>query len=90
MSNLVVAAALRISEEGVVFSLPRPNRHHNIIHALHAIQPKLAHGCEQGFLLADGTFANRERALRVAYAAGQLEEKNKVGHKDLLFSEDLW
>lgn len=40
-----------------------------------------------GFLLSDGTFANRYRAERVARRAGQLVREPDGG---VLTSEDLW
>jgi len=92
MEILVVAAAIRKGgKEGLIFSLPRPNRHHNIIHAMHSLQEGLAkRDCEQGFLLTNGRFVSRAQALQFAYLAGQLKPENKVGNPTELYSEDLW
>lgn len=41
-------------------------------------------GCEEGFLLSDGTFAHRVRAMEVAREAGQL--LGTYGDSEVLFS----
>lgn len=93
----VVAAAhrVRLTPEAtndsraidVIVSAPPPARHHNLF----AIQPDGPHptGQDSGFLLSDGSFASRERALEVALAAGQLQPKI-AGDTKRLYSEDLW
>lgn len=43
---------------------------------------------EMGFLDQEGKFMDRKEALRVAQAAGQVQ--NKTEPLDLLFSEDLY
>jgi hypothetical protein len=50
----------------------------------------------QGFLLSDGTFADRKRAMVVARAAGQLIPRaggyaeGEINNGTELFSEDVW
>jgi len=71
-----------------VFTLPRPNRHHNVMWWLHVLGVTSARMHEQGFVLSNGEYASREEAWRVAVAAGQL-----IGEPPCpgtLFSEDLW
>lgn len=87
----VVAAAVQ-TEDGVVHSLPIPNRHHHIVHALHDLAGPNgalieARG-EQGFLLSNGTFANRVFSARLASRNGQL--KKPLIAPPNLYSEDLW
>lgn len=85
----VVAVALRLPS-WLVVSMPPPARHHMIVHALraHGVAPE----GEQGFLLSDGTFADRHHAADVARAAGQLLERAPTagGWHAGLFSEDCW
>ena len=83
----VVAAAIQLPS-GAVLSMPPPARHHSIIHA----ERPSCGSRGQGFLLSDGTFADRKRAAEVAIAAGQLLERAPTaGHwKHGLFSEDVW
>ena len=51
-------AAIR-DEDGVLHTLPRPNRHHNIMHDLPVKQgPNMV----MGFITDDGIFANRKSA----------------------------
>jgi hypothetical protein len=64
----------------VIVSAPPPARHHNLF-AL-AGRPD-----ESGFLLSDGTFADRKRAGEIAIAAGQTPGLNWGPD---LYSEDLW
>jgi hypothetical protein len=95
----VVAAAVRWQE--VIFSLPRPKRHHHIVHAMYNMGlPKEQR--EQGFLLSDGTFVDRLDAMKIAIEAGQLSSPSNPHYDDVinnrtrgllpvyLYSEDLW
>lgn len=90
MTLRIVAAAMLHRLEGsddpraipVIVSAPPPARHHNLFAILDGKAPD-----EQGFLLSDGTFADRERAGEIALAAGQTQAL-KWGSQ--LYSEDLW
>ena len=84
-----------IDETGKVWSLPKPNRHHNVIHLIDQNGHK-ARG-EQGFI-ADGKFIDRKTAKTYASQNGQelnneqyfaVHNREKV-NRDYLFSEDLW
>ncbi len=84
----IEAVAIRI--KGVTVSLPRPNRHWNVIQEIHRQHPGLSIRKDwQGFLDNEGKFVGRQEACRIAAAAGQLREK-KTGPAWVLFSEDLW
>lgn len=87
----VEAAAIRIGE--AVFSLPRPNRHHNVMWWLHTLGIRDALMHDSGFVLSDGTYADRKRAMEVAEAAGQLIQRPgqtvPIAPPNL-YSEDLW
>lgn len=89
-----IAAAVRTAD-GVIHFLPAPNRHHHTVHALHRMTVRdelspaavvVAKG-EQGFLMSDGTFANRIDAGKCAVSSGQIK---KLTHPPELYSEDLW
>jgi hypothetical protein len=74
---------------GEVYSLPRPNRHHDVIRKI-VFDDKVAEsvdGDEQGFLDEDGRFLTRHRALRLAQVNGQYDGEGRLG---MLFSEDIW
>lgn len=85
----VVAAAVR--RDGVVYSLPPPARHHDVIWeicakcGLSGYQPRVD---DQGFLLSDGRYAMRRAAAHVALRSGQVTTVAHPSHG--LFSEDLW
>lgn len=76
----VRCVAIRMRHTDFVITLPRPNRHHNIINTLAIWSDKTVshHDWEQGFMSADGQFWTREHAARMC------------GRKGKLFSEDLW
>lgn len=71
-----------------VFSLPAPNRHHDVIRMIGGVSgPDV-----QGFLDANGVFLNRKQAFEVATQTGQIKRPNTPGtyQGPQLFSEDLW
>lgn len=81
-------AAIRLAE-GIVVTMPRPARHHTIIHVMTGLGFRQPHADEQGFMLNDGRFAWRRPALNIARRAGQLiREPTAPAHG--LFSEDVW
>ena len=80
----IVSCAIRTSG-GAIVSMPKPNRHHNI---LNESGMRLA-GEEQGFLDSTGMFRTREEALTIAKASGQII-KRCCGDDNRLFSENLW
>jgi hypothetical protein len=85
----VVAAAVK-TDDGVIHFMPAPCRHHHTVHALHRENQEagiiVARG-EQGFVMSDGTFADRIEAGQCAIAAGQITE---LKWPPKLYSEDLW
>ena len=97
----IVAVAFRLPD-GLVLTLPAPNRHHNIIGAVDALQiPREAKMqlvlsadgegerlVDQGFLTSAGRYVTREEAMPIARGQGQLIGKPPVPH--MLFSEDVW
>lgn len=82
----VETAAIRIGE--AVFTLPRPNRHHNVMWWLSTLGIGSGQMHDQGFVLSDGSYASRRRAYGVAEDAGQLLGDPPV--LGTLFSEDVW
>jgi hypothetical protein len=83
----VVAAAI-LGRDGPV-SLDPPARHHHIIvymvDVLHYPPPIVG---RQGFMLEDGTFADRKTARQCAEANNQLLPTAR--ESQWLFSEDVW
>jgi len=77
----VVAAAVKRGDR--VWS---GRRHNEVIMHMHELGEQMPVSCaEQGFLLSDGTYANRHEAAGVAYAAGQVDRL-----KVELSSEDIY
>lgn len=86
----ITCAAIR-TDDGEIHTLPRPNRHHDIIQHLRAIgYDGPVCGERQGFLTSDGIFARRKPALMVAVRAGQVEREKCTSPGHGLFSEDIW
>ncbi len=83
----VQQVAIRV--HGVQYTIPRPNRHADLIKALikNGMQPPIPGGEAQGFMLTDGSFATRKQATFVAEKNGQLKH-DLLG--SVLTSEDLW
>lgn len=81
--------AVKAGDE-LILSMPRPCRHHHILHMIVAlglkdsfrVQPE-----DQGFLTDDGQFLNRIDGAAYAIEKGQIE-KLQWGYQ--LYSEDLW
>ena len=88
---MLTVEAAAIQKDGIVYSVPRPGRHHDAIRmmVLAGVVPSRDEGAVQGFLLSDGTFATRWKAAQVAYRAGQILSKPDQMPETLL-SEDLW
>lgn len=78
-----------IWHQGVVYSVPRPGRHHDVVRMMnekHGLGPgALRH---QGFVTSAGRFVDRKEANLIARAADQIKVKTAPDH--ILFSEDLW
>jgi hypothetical protein len=86
----VTHAAIRF--RGITYSLPRPNRHHNVIWDIvekTGVKTVDSRNDDQGFLDNHGNYLTRRQALRVARAAGQLKPDAQI-RCGLLFSEDVW
>ena len=81
---MIIAVAMQIN--GRIESLPKPNRHHDIIRKFP--KPKHKHG-EQGFIDTELGFVSREVAKVIAVASDQLISRSGK-FSDKLFSEDIW
>jgi hypothetical protein len=80
----IAAAAVRM-EDGTLYSLPPPARHHDVMHHFKV----MATPDQQGFITSTGLWARRKPALRIAQRNGQLiREPTAPAHG--LFSEDVW
>ncbi len=89
----VVAAACRYGP--LTLSMPPPARHDTIMKAIHVLGGEaMVRLGDQGFLLSDGTFAQRKPALIIATEAGQLVKNPEAQSSPIsppsLYSEDMW
>lgn len=85
----IFAAALLFN--GIVYTLPRPKRHHDILKFI-SEDPKLDlynQRGTQGFLTSSGRFVSRTRARIIAVNRNQIIREGTI-HPTLLFSEDVW
>jgi len=85
LQTKIVAAAVLYKD--VIFSMPKPARHHTIIHAMHFMGLPPGIQGNQGFLLDNGHYISRDLAAALALSNGQVE---KLSAPPLLYSEDLW
>lgn len=83
---MIKAAA--ILQDGVIYSVPAPGRHHHVMMNMLSMGIYADHTHIQGFVDDRGLFLNRADALMVATAYGQLIRKTAPDYE--LFSEDLW
>jgi hypothetical protein len=78
---------------GQIYSLPAPNRHHDVIRMIVAqtgVGSVDAREDDQGFLLDGERYCRRKPALRIALANGQCLPSALGVRLGKLFSEDLW
>lgn len=86
----IVGVAVR-DQHGEVHTLPPPNRHHNVLLAMHHAGLHCPDPADQGFVLDDGSFVNRGQAYLIAWENGQLLPRPAGGYNGPeLYSEDLW
>lgn len=92
--SVIKSAACRF--RGEIWTLPRPARHHHILHVMHEVLgwssetlkvEALAdeERIEQGFVDHNGVFLGRKEAGLEAWHCDQISDRNRE-----LFSEDLW
>ena len=89
---MIVAAAIRRNMDGLVYSLPAPARHHDIIRYTKDLTSEPVSGRDtQGFIAVDqrgvrfvGRMEARDIALHIA------KQITTPSHPTELFSEDLW
>jgi hypothetical protein len=80
-----------IQYNGKIYSLPAPNRHHDVIRMIAKENGVGVNGPDvQGFLDEAGTFLHRRSAFVIAQQTGQLNRKSGGYQGDRLYSEDLW
>lgn len=76
---------------GRLYSLPAPNRHHDVIRAIYEKTGQPVMRNWQGFLTSEGKFVGRKEAVKIARRAGQLNVvRPKTSPRSILFSEDVW
>ena len=81
---MIVAAAIR--QTGILYALPAPARHHDILHQSGADGAGL-----QGFIDSEYGFVDRQDAWLLATRAGQLLDRAPTdGRGGVLYSEDVW
>lgn len=88
MSDPVRIVAVAMREGDLVISMPQPARHHTVLHEMDKLgMSPFVQPINQGFLTSNGRFVEREPAVEIAKAAGQITEPR---WPPLLYSEDLW
>lgn len=85
----VELAAIKSMVDGLVFSVPRPGRHHDVIKLMAMKGYPIPIRGHQGFLLNTGDFVGRHVGLEIATEADQLLDRCDRDYNQL-FSEDVW
>lgn len=93
---MITHVAIRF--RGTIWSLPKSNRHHDVIRMIGAktgVTYVDAYNDNQGFLDDKGQYLTREEAFQHARYHGQLKprtDRHPAGlcHASILFSEDVW
>jgi hypothetical protein len=85
---MITNVAIRSIQDGKIYSLPKPNRHYNVISMMVSMGLSTPIKGEQGFLTEDGVFLTRSQAAIEAIESGQIIKLKWT--KRELFSEDLW
>ena len=76
-----------VQYQDLIFFLPKPNRHPHILHKMHEMGLPASAQREQGFILDDGSYLDRETSGKLALQNGQIT--NMIS-PPWLTSEDLW
>ncbi len=93
MSEIPSIVGVAIKNAGKVWSLPKPNRHHNVIrHIVEVTGNGIKCSDVHGFITDDGVFLNRCEAMVLARVNGQLNRRPgaQFYQGPDLYSEDLW
>jgi len=87
----IESASIRVKATGRIYI---GMRHYIIMQSVDEDCNRLIADChtdaiDQGFITDAGDYIDREEALKIAVACGQVKMENKVGNKYMLFSEDI-
>jgi archaellum component FlaG (FlaF/FlaG flagellin family) len=88
---MITHVAIRF--QGVTYSLPPPNRHHDVIRLIveqTGVKSVAAREDDQGFLIDGEQYARRGAAFAHAKRCGQLKPGGMGERLGKLFSEDVW
>lgn len=95
---MITHVAIKL-KDGTIFSLPAPNRHHNVYEMMadeHNIsllnKAYKLYGSTEGFLKDDDSYLSRKEAYVYAKETGQFNRRVFKGcyNGTELYSEDLW
>lgn len=95
---MIVGVALFNEITGEIVSLPKPNRHNDVIHIIYdrdRKQPGRSQGWIQGFYDEHNKFYDRYQAAKHVCEIGQdltkyAQEEYENRKLEILFSEDVW
>ena len=91
VNETIAVAAIR--QDGKVYSVPRPGRHHDVIRLIAEETGEVVDG-DQGFVTSTGRFVDRWKGFQIAKTAHQLNaaelKRRKAREFDQLYSEDIW
>jgi len=86
----VTISRAAIKQDRVIYSVPRPGRHHDVICLINKSMGSSQLywvSRKQGFLTSDGKFVDRIKGARIAIKSGQIKG---LKWPPKLYTEDLW
>ena len=94
VDEIVQITHVAIKQCGIIYSLPAPHRHHDVIRLISTTtnERMITRGpAIQGFLTSEGEFLDRKQAYLLACMTNQIKRDRDSGYQgNSLFSEDLW
>lgn len=88
---MITHVAIRF--QGKIYSLPAPNRHHDVIRLIveqTGVKTVDTREDDQGFLANGVEYCRRKPALRIALQCGQCAPDCLGARLGKLYSEDVW
>lgn len=89
MDEIIIAVAFKW--HGLIISMPKPARHHNVIAEMFqfGLPKEMGFVQNQGFITNMGRFVDRVEGFKIAKEADQIKG-NVPNLTEYLISEDLW
>lgn len=84
----IITVAIKFND--LIFTMPKPNRHPDVLHQMHKLGIKIFNNISitEGFLTSEGHFLNRLESYEYAMKYDLCNDIPEF--EGVLYSEDLW